>query len=123
MQSRPDSPLERAKASAAFAAEQTKTQSTGDLCGHLGREVPEQSGGEIMSRIDVLYSRTEILSGKIARLNQRLRPVLIQVPDSPNENACAAGAATELGGLLSVLGGRLALLIDAVDTIDATLDL
>lgn len=106
-------------------------QCAGDLQGAIGRAgltgcdspEPPKAGGEIMSKVEVLFSRTEGVSIRVANLQKRLKPVLIQVPEGRAENASFDGGMTELGGLLNVLAGRLALISEAIDTIDATLDL
>lgn len=95
-------------------AETCSTQSGCDEPKRISREIPE--------RIERLFDRTEELSMLIAKFSARLEPVLVVQPACLSEKKSAMFS-TQLGGQLSELTARIDLMIEAVNTLDAQLEL
>lgn len=111
--------LEKAKAAAGLVAGQCGCAS-GPFNAPQATMTPRNR--EIPEKFDVLFSRTDELSEKVGRLTNRLSPVLVIRPPCETKT-CGEPAATEVGGMLAQLSVRLATIIEAVDNIDATLEL
>lgn len=90
--------------------------------GSLGGSASAPTLREIPLTIGALFGLTEQLSESIARLGARLEPVLIPRPCG-SDSECAAPSSSEIGGQLAQLALRIDLMINAIHSLDAQLQI
>jgi hypothetical protein len=116
-------PREFAKAQAAMQASNLQSSNLGAMQECASTEQPRDR--EIPAKIARLYHATDELSEKLAAFGERLHGVLVPRPSAPGNctTSATAPSATAMGEQLAQLNARLTLMIEAVDSLDATLEL
>ena len=77
---------------------------------------------EIPARVSHLFELTDVLSGRIVRISSRLENVIVSRPHG-TDSCGAAPSSTALGEQLAQISARLELMIEALESLDAQLEL